>query len=273
MLSECQIDLGDVTINYVETGDGPPLFLLHGLTQSWRLWSEEIGLLSHRWHVFAPDARGHGGSSRSPAALYNYGTWVSDTARLIEAVGTEPVVVVGFSMGGTIATGLAGIHHQLLRAAVLVEPGHLTAEQWNAEDMREWKAHIAARGEIVRQNRDRRSLEAAHRDMLPNRDAALLRRISYDSLMLDPEVFPPFADDSAWSGVDLETAMRSIDCPALVMQGNPDLGAVVSDQRADQMKNAIADCTHIKFDDAGHGIPSDQPVRFRQALFRFLDTI
>jgi pimeloyl-ACP methyl ester carboxylesterase len=273
MLHERQIDLGDVTINFVETGDGPPLFLLHGLTQSWRLWSEEIGLLSHRWHVFAPDARGHGGSSRSPATSYNYGAWISDTARLIEAVATEPVVVVGFSMGGAIATGLAGIHHRLVRAAVLVEPGTLTAEQWSAEDMREWKAHIAERGEIVRQYRDRRSLEAAFWDFLPNQDAANLRRISYDNLMLDPEVFPPFADDSAWSGVDLETAMRSIDCPVLLMQGNPGLGAVLTDQLAVQMKAAISDCTHIKFEDTGHGIPSQQPIRFRQALFRFLDTV
>jgi pimeloyl-ACP methyl ester carboxylesterase len=273
MLNEHQLDIGDATINYVETGDGPPLVLLHGLTQTWRVWAEELGLLAHRWRVFAPDARGHGGSSRSQPALYNFGTWVSDTAKLIEAVTTEPVVVVGFSMGGMIATGLAGIHPSMVRAAILVEPGWLTAEQKSPEERRTWNDLFDAWRSIVRQHRDRHSLQTALEDLRTGQDAVQIRSVACNYVMLDPEVFSASLDDSTYSGIDLEDAMNTIECPVLLIQGNPSLGGVLTDDRAEQMTNAIADCTHIKFDDAGHGILNDQPVRFRQALFRFLSTI
>lgn len=273
MLTEDQLEIGDAKINYVEIGDGPPLLLLHGLTQTWRAWTEEIGLLAHRWHVFAPDARGHGGSSRSQPGLYNYGTWVSDAARLIEAVATEPVVVVGFSMGGIIATGLAGIHSSLVRAAVLVEPGWLTADRNGSAERQGWKVNFDTRWQILLRNRDRLPLQAALRDLPTHLDPVQVRSVACNYLMLDPEVLSTFVDDSIYSGIDLEAALSTIECPVLLIQGNPTLGAVVTDKRAEQMTKGIADCTHIKFDDAGHGIHTDQPVKFRRVLLQFLDTI
>ena len=64
MLTEKTCEINGLTINYAEVGSGDPLVMLHGAGQRWQSWSQEIGLLSHRWHVFAPDARGYGKSSR-----------------------------------------------------------------------------------------------------------------------------------------------------------------------------------------------------------------
>src|SRR6266498_5101761 len=45
---------------YDERGGGEPLVLLHGGAVDSRFFAASIDLLADRFHVFAPDARGHG---------------------------------------------------------------------------------------------------------------------------------------------------------------------------------------------------------------------
>jgi pimeloyl-ACP methyl ester carboxylesterase len=96
--------------------------LLHGLSNRWQGWSQEIGLLSHRWQVFALDARGHGKSGRAPDGDYNMDTQVNDAARFIEDLIGAPAVVIGHSLGALTSIGLAGKYPDLIRAAVLEDP-------------------------------------------------------------------------------------------------------------------------------------------------------
>ena len=51
MLNEKTHDIGGLKINYAEAGSGAPLMMLHGISQRWQYWSQEVGLLSHRFHV------------------------------------------------------------------------------------------------------------------------------------------------------------------------------------------------------------------------------
>ncbi|MGB9203882.1 MAG: alpha/beta hydrolase, partial [Terriglobales bacterium] len=63
-LVERTFDTGEVRLNYAEgPAHGPPLVLLHGLGRRWQVFLPVIPALSLRWHIFAPDLRGHGKSS------------------------------------------------------------------------------------------------------------------------------------------------------------------------------------------------------------------
>ncbi len=56
-------DTGKVRLNYAKTADtGPPLVLLHGLGRRWQVFLSLIPSLAPRWHIYAPDLRGHGRS-------------------------------------------------------------------------------------------------------------------------------------------------------------------------------------------------------------------
>ena len=83
LLEEKKHDTGGAVLNYVEGPDsGLPLVLLHGLTDRWQYFLPIIPALSLRWHLYALDFRGHGGSSRSPP--YRYCDHISDAISFLE---------------------------------------------------------------------------------------------------------------------------------------------------------------------------------------------
>lgn len=97
-----------VEIAYEVTGDGPPLVLVHGITESRRAWDPLVPALAADHTVVALDARGHGESG--PAATYDTRAMADDMAAVVAALDLGPPVVVGHSMGGIVVTTFAGQH-------------------------------------------------------------------------------------------------------------------------------------------------------------------
>jgi pimeloyl-ACP methyl ester carboxylesterase len=98
--------------------------LLHGYMDAAATWQnvatrlQEAGL-----RVLAPDLRGYGDSARVPlGAYYHFPDYVADVADLVERfVGRSPLLLVGHSMGGTIATLYAGAFPSNVTRLALLE--------------------------------------------------------------------------------------------------------------------------------------------------------
>ena len=69
-----------------------------------------------RWHVYAPDLRGHGASSWTPGR-YRLWDYAADMVSLLERVIGEPAVIVGHSLGGEVAIIVASERPDLVRAS------------------------------------------------------------------------------------------------------------------------------------------------------------
>ena len=97
------IDLVGLPFRYWEIGppDATPMILLHALGRSADDWLSIAPALSDQWHVIALDQRGHGGSAQP--GNYSFELMRDDLAALIETVGSAAPVLVGHSMGGTVA--------------------------------------------------------------------------------------------------------------------------------------------------------------------------
>lgn len=108
------------TIAYsVVDGAGPAIVLLHGLAGSSREFVPTARALSPR-RVILIDQRGHGSSTRLPADT-SRAAFVSDIVRVIEAEESQPVDLVGQSMGAHTAMLIAAAHPELVRRLVLLE--------------------------------------------------------------------------------------------------------------------------------------------------------
>lgn len=96
----------------------PAIVFLHALGTDLHLWDACVAALSPRFRCLRFDGRGHGRSDVPPPP-YSMGALIRDAESLMEHFGLADAVVVGSSMGGLVAQGLATKRLDLVRAMVL----------------------------------------------------------------------------------------------------------------------------------------------------------
>jgi len=115
------IDVDGIRLRYVAVGDGPPLVLLHTLRTQLDMFQKIIPVLAARFHVIALDLPGHGWSDM-PGARYDADFFVDRIAKALDRLQVRDAVVIGESIGGSIALLLAARHHPAVRGVVAINP-------------------------------------------------------------------------------------------------------------------------------------------------------
>jgi len=90
-----------ISLNFVQKGDGTPLVLVPGWSQTSRFFQKQIDGLSDSYRVIAPDMRGHGESPK-PKHGYRIATLARDLREFLQQHGLTEVVLAGHSMGASI---------------------------------------------------------------------------------------------------------------------------------------------------------------------------
>ncbi|HVM96087.1 MAG TPA: alpha/beta hydrolase [Candidatus Acidoferrales bacterium] len=116
----------DLTLNVVDIGSGTPVVLVHGLPSNAYDWSPFSHVLAARgYRVIAYDRVGYGYSSRSSfeANRYTLESNAADLRGLLDALGLQRVVLIGWSYGGGVAQTFAEqsperVSHLILIASV-----------------------------------------------------------------------------------------------------------------------------------------------------------
>ena len=131
-------------LHYLDWGnpDGPPLLLVHGNRDHAHNWDWTAARLQERYHIIAPDLRGHGDSQWSAGSMYAPAEFVYDIAQLVHQQQLAPLRIVAHSLGGNIAMRYAGTFPADVERLVVIEgwggivPGHTRPDA--PERMRSW---------------------------------------------------------------------------------------------------------------------------------------
>ena len=86
-------------------GSGPPIVLLHGITEDRRTWEPLLQRMAERATVLAVDLRGHGASPVQ--APFDLASMAGDVHALVARYGLDTPLVIGHSMGAMVATAYA----------------------------------------------------------------------------------------------------------------------------------------------------------------------
>ncbi|HXC56425.1 MAG TPA: alpha/beta hydrolase [Rhizomicrobium sp.] len=122
-------------LHYVDWGNAgaPHLLMIHGGRDHCRNWDWVAERLKDRYHIIAPDLRGHGDSEWATGAGYNEIHYIYDIAQLVHQKKMAPVTIVAHSLGGSIALLYAGLYPETIAKVVAIEglgPSPKMLEQW-----------------------------------------------------------------------------------------------------------------------------------------------
>ena len=108
-----------MTLAYAEAGspDAPPMVLLHGGGNDRTAWDQVLPAFAQTHRVYALDLRGFGESGRPGA--YSFELMRDDVLGFLDALGLDRIVLIGHSMGGTVAWLLAQDHPDRLTHLVI----------------------------------------------------------------------------------------------------------------------------------------------------------
>ncbi len=291
MLVEKRFRAGDAVLNYAEGPEsGPPVLLTHGLTDRWQYYLPILPFLSQRWHVYALDFRGHGGSSWTTP--YRYLDHINDTITFIEENVRKPVIIFGSSMGGMVALMVAARLPNQVKAIIFGDSSIKTDRTrqvmidfhsyWDG-----WKKLAGYKGpfkELVKLVSEMPvnvpgQAKKTYGEGLDS--ISLMNKANY-LRCLDPEVLTDWAvgdrDADAFKRVTTgydEKLLKEIKCPVLLVQGNPEKGGIFTDEAVAFAKKNIKDSYHVYISEYDHnlGLYNWDTSKLLQAVNVFIESL
>ncbi len=230
--------------------------------------------------VVAPDMRGFGESDRvSGGGYYHFPDYVADVDALIRAIvpEDEKLFVVGHSMGGTIATLVAGARpSRVAKLAVLEGVGPLeTPESAAPLRMLKWLEDLVAvapNAPMTEEDALAR-LSTVHarvpREVLASRLPHLATKRDDGALVWRFDPLHRTTSPMPFVAKSFGAFAARVTCPVLYVSGGP-LGWRVPDE--EERVAAFPNATRVDFPDAGHMMHWTAPDALAKALIEFFKT-
>lgn len=155
MLTPSTLTLPQGSIAFIENhhqSGQEQVLAIHGWLDNAASFSSLIPLLpNYNWTAI--DLPGHGHSFHRPDnTYYHFIDWVSDIVTFIKAKYSEPVTLVGHSLGGMLSTVIAGLYPELISKVVLIDAAGLMT-QAKTDGAKELRAALDSRaGQLVKSN-------------------------------------------------------------------------------------------------------------------------
>lgn len=115
--------INGIDMYYEVYGEGEPLLLLHGWTQSSSFWSEYIPTYAQHFKVYAIDLRGHGRTSPLTTD-FSIKESAKDILELLDQLKIKKVNAIGLSFGGLTLLELASSNPNRIKAIILIGASH-----------------------------------------------------------------------------------------------------------------------------------------------------
>lgn len=270
------IEINGLRLHYTRTGgDKPPVVLAHGFSEDGLVWAALAEVLEDTYDVIMPDARGHGQSDPAETGL-GTAALASDLQGIISALGLYKPAVLGHSMGGMTTFALAGLYPDL-PGAILIEDGMPFEMRPRATEREGAQDGLRAYFNMIN-GKNHEELMAWRRIQSPNWPETDVRTFADAKMRLNPQTLAPFMNREAGASaahdaappVDWSALLRQIRCPALLITGDPALGAMVSASQAASLQKQVPALRLAHIANASHDVRRDQSGEFLAVIKPFL---
>ncbi len=267
-------DVEGLKLHYLSAGHGPAVILLHGYTQTSRMWKPLIPSLAGKFTVIAPDLPGIGDSGVPADGLDMKNAAVRIHA-LVKSLGITKTRVVGHDIGLMVAYAYAAQFPDEVEKLAVMDAFLPGVAGWEDvyNDPGIW--HFRFNGptpEALVKGRERIYFEHYWNDFAADKTHSITEadRVVYAAAYARPGrmragwayfvSFPQAAKDFA------ELARTRLTMPVLAIGGEKANGTLL----AQQMKLVASDVKMVVLKDTGHWVLEERPKETTEALLNFL---
>ena len=275
------VDVRSVSTRYWMAGEGSPVLLLHGITNSVEDWLLNFHQLAENHRVYAVDLIGHGKTGKPLSASYHIKDLAGFITAFMDQLAIKPADMIGHSLGGWI-TLYIGIHHpSYVHKIVLVSSAGLAKE--SPLEIRLLTLPIL--GELLGKmflGADFDKYLEMQRENWPDPDVATdeMIRLRYEATRWDEigkTVLKTFRSLANFLGtkeseyLPILEGLPTIKKPMLAVWGRQDQLVPIAHAQiiADRCPGAQIEI----FDDCGHDAMVEKPGQFNQLVLKFLEGI
>ena len=267
-------DVDGVRLHYLTAGHGAPVILLHGYTQTSRMWKPIFPRLAGTFTVIAPDLPGIGDSD-IPAQGLDMKRAAIRIHALARSLGVEKARVVGHDIGLMVAYAYAAQFPAEVEKLVVMDAFLPGVDGWDAVYNTPSIWHFRFNGptpEALVRGRERTYFEHFWNDFAADKAHSIPEadRRAYTTAYARPGrmragwayfvSFPEAAKDFA------DLSRTKLTMPVLVIGGDRSLGEVL----VRQMKLVASDVKPVVLKDTGHWVLEERPHETTEALMTFL---
>ena len=263
-----KLQVDGAQIAYRRIGNGRPLIVLNGFAATSADWDPSfLDRLASSNEIVLLDNRGIGRSTDN-GRPFDIAQLADDAARVVEALGIERISVLGWSMGGFIAQGLALQHPERINKLILLstDPGGANADLASADV---WSQLIDMSGTPHEQARRLLSLvfpsdvaESIYREF---GDIVAAARAQLSPDLINRQV----AAMDAWHRTGIGNRLREINVPVLIATGTGDI--VIPPSNALRLVNAIPGAWLAQFNGGGHAFMYQYPRPLADLINSFIE--
>lgn len=258
-----KIQVNNLSFYYEQTGEGPDLVLISGLSCDHTMW--DVNRFSDHFQVLTFDNRGVG-QSEVPKKPYAMSDFAQDTAALCQALGIKNAHFVGHSMGGHIVQQIAASYPELVNKAVIACSEH----KFSILSYLATKMEV----ELTRYNLPRKLLIENYLPFLfsPTFLEQKERVEAFVKAILEtpnPQTFEGYLGQlSAIRDHDTTALLSSINSPTLIIGCEDDL--LTPFKNSEYLKSQISKAQLVKIKECGHLPTVEKPDEFYFLIKSFL---
>jgi pimeloyl-ACP methyl ester carboxylesterase len=267
--------ISGVQLHYLTAGQGPAVILLHGYTQTSRMWRPLIPKLAEKFTIIAPDLPGIGDSDIPPDDQISMIIAAKQIHELVRSLKIDRARVVGHDIGLMVAYAYAAqFSKETEKLAVMDaflpgvpgwEPIYNSPNIWHFRFNGEYPEKLVQGRESTYFEYFWNVLAADKTHSLPEAD----RKAYVDAYSRPGRMHAGWAYFASWPQLAKDFAQLSqtkLTIPVLSIGGEKSLGG----QLAEQMKVVANDVVVVVLKDTGHWISEERPEETREALLNFL---
>jgi len=276
-MTEQYAEVNGVKLCYEISGEGYPLFLIHGFGAKKESWIAQIPVLSKHYKVISVDNRGAGKSER-PEAEYTMEVFADDINALMEHLGIEKAHIAGWSLGGMIVQNFVLKYPGRVNKLILINTNYGFPDESGPEVYKNMRLE-----EIKMKKEDpvkawwsgtRRGYYIKFRKALEADPSKKWYGLwSAEDLIEMSTIDPPTEKDVNFQAEALKThdtfeRLSMIKSPTLILAASHD--RLMSKSTQEQIHDKILTSTLVFIDKAGHSSPLEKAPEVNQKIIDFL---